>query len=111
MTKREFDFWLEGYTASIMGAPTEGQWAKIQKKLAEIEDPEPVVVRDWGGPYWRYWGPQWIWTQTPQIGDIQYNPTTTTGSVQVDGNPAVTAFDLMNSFEDQASLGDLELSR
>lgn len=37
MTVAEFKAWLDGFEASVMGAPTEEQWAKIKAKIGAIK--------------------------------------------------------------------------
>lgn len=50
MTLAEFKAWLEGFEASVSGAPTADQWAAIKAKLAatEIFKPqEPAKLQTW----------------------------------------------------------------
>ena len=39
MTIAEFKAWLEGFAASIDGAPDKEQWAEIKKKIVSLREP------------------------------------------------------------------------
>jgi hypothetical protein len=48
MTLNEFRAWLDGYAASIDGAPTAEQWEAIKAKLVAVEEGAPMSA-PWPG--------------------------------------------------------------
>ena len=57
MTLSEFKAWFEGFTETMDGPPNSKQWARIQKRIAEI-DGEPVpqrVIERHYHDYHRWW--------------------------------------------------------
>lgn len=55
MTLAEFKAWFEGYTEDMDKAPTEKQWKRIKKRVAEI-DGTPITREVWVERYrpWYY---------------------------------------------------------
>lgn len=68
MTPKEFKAWFEGFTEAMSGLPNEGQWKKIQARVAQIDGTPvsyPVYVRD----YWpRYIPYRESWASTSMQG-------------------------------------------
>ncbi len=78
-TIEEFKAWLDGFTESMKGAPSEKQWKRIQEKLKEVQ---PTAI---------YQSPTWVnpWWVTPSTTTVQ--PFWTCGEVS---NPTTTTFTL-----------------
>lgn len=58
MTLSEFKAWFEGFTENIDGRPSEKQWARICKRMKDIDGsptPYPVYIERYVEPYWRRW--------------------------------------------------------
>jgi hypothetical protein len=61
MTLGEFKAWLEGFSeAFVSGSPNKKQYAKIQERLAEVQDtpisfPGTIIIRN--RDYYRPWWP------------------------------------------------------
>jgi len=57
MTLSEFKAWFEGFTENLDGPPNKKQWARICKRVKEIQvDSTPIVVERYLRPYWdRVW--------------------------------------------------------
>ena len=52
MTLSEFRAWLDGFKEAIGDAPTTEQWAKVLEKLAQVNDPAPVIVPQIPHSHW-----------------------------------------------------------
>lgn len=54
MTPVEFKAWFEGFTEGMEGKPTEKQWARIKKRVSEIDGhaaTREYVYRNWYPSY------------------------------------------------------------
>jgi hypothetical protein len=77
MTLSEFKAWFEGFTESIDDAPTVKQWARIKKRVGEI-DGRAVTERVYVD---RYWPPYRPYPYTWTIGSPTYSNAASVGQI------------------------------
>lgn len=67
MTPSEFKAWFDGFTEALDGVPSKAQWARIKKRVSEI-DGRPVTERVYVDRYVeRRWPPQRYWEYMSQM--------------------------------------------
>jgi len=77
MNLAEFKAWFQGYTEGMTGMPNQKQWARIQERVAQIQDALPTSYHTFIHEYRPYpWYPAY-WN----IGDSGVGQTTYTPSV------------------------------
>jgi len=80
MTPTEFKAWFDGFTEAMSGAPNKEQWARIKKRVAEI-DGKTVTERVYIDRYWPTYGHGWQYMSTYAGGaaSLPQNTQTTSG--------------------------------
>ena len=86
MNLSEFSAWFEGFTENMDGPPNKKQWARIQKRVAEIVSdptPWPIFVERYVRPYRYHWCDDITWRSPP--------PTITVGTTSVPNDYSVSS--------------------
>lgn len=95
MTLQEFKAWFEGFTESMAGVPSAGQWERIKARVDEIDGiaiTQPVYLTRYVWNDWQPWQPSYPW-------NITYGGTLDTNTLPFDSVQAMYSAGLAEAQE------------
>lgn len=84
----EFQAWFEGFTEEMKSPPNKAQWAKIKKRVSEINEgytPAPIFIDRYVAPWRPYWDKPYCGALSNSTGAPTLKDWTSAGRAEMRG--------------------------